>query len=230
MKKILAVLLVLVVLFSFAACQKNPDSNINNSTPSNSQTQNPTDNNKETTNTTDAPNNEVNATNWGVSERCSAQSSTSESFYINFPKFTGYSEGCGLVAEQLDDTMVIVSGQNDKCPEIGSLSELFPAYFDHLQFTLEGIYGILSDNYKFSLKTNTSETVGDYNMHKFVGEIEFDNDGEHVKYAFVAYAAALKSNGANAYWVVYDTSKDQSKSQLIAEHALNMAKTFREEQ
>ena len=148
MKKILSILLVLVVLLTFAACQKNPDSNIDNSTPSNSQIQDPTDN-KETTNTTEAPNDEVNASNWGVSERCSAQSSTSESFYINFPKFTGYSEGYGLVAEQLDDTMVIVSGQNDKCPEISSLSELFPQYFDHLQFTLEGIYGILSDNAVF---------------------------------------------------------------------------------
>jgi len=230
MKKILSILLVIAVLFSLAACQKAPDNNSDSTTPGNSQTQKPTGDNQETTNTTEKPDDEINAENWGVSERCSAQSSTSESFYINFPKFTGYSEGYGLVAEQLDDTMVVVSGQNDKCPTINSLSELFPAYFDHLQFTLEGIYGILSDNYKFSLKSNSSEKIGDYQMHKFVGEIEFDNDGEHVKYAFVAYAATLKSNGANAYWVVYDTSKDQSKGELIAEHALNMAKTFREEQ
>lgn len=167
--------------------------------------------------------------NWGVSERCSAQNGTSESYFINFPKYTGYSEVYGLVAEQLDDTVVVVSGQNDKCPAINSLSELFPAYFEHLQFTLEGIYGILSDNYNFSLKSNNSESIGGYQMHKFVGNIEFYDDGEHQNYQFVAYATTLKSNGAYAYWVVYDTSDDQSNGELIKEHALNMAKTFREE-
>ena len=65
-------------------------------------------------------------------------------------------------------------------------------------------------------------------MHRFTGNIEFDNDGKHCKYSFIAYAAQLNSNGAYAYWVVYDVSDNQSNGQLVAEHALNMAKTFRE--
>lgn len=227
MKKLLSLLLAIVVMLSFAACGKTSN-NTDGDTPSdNAQTQAPAGNNQDTT-TTSPPDNEITADNWGASERCSAKSDTSENFFINFPKYSGYSEGYGLVAEQLDDTMVIVAGQNEKSPAINFVSELFPAYFDHLQYTLEGIYGFLSNNYTFAVTSDSAKTVGDYDMHTFTGNFEFDDHGEHVKYNFVAYATTLKSNGAYAYWVVYDTSADQSNGALIAEHALNMAKTFRE--
>ena len=169
--------------------------------------------------------------NWGVADRCSARSDTSsESYIINFPRQAGSHAGYGVVAEQLDDTMAIISGQNRSSPKINNISELFPAYFEQLQFTLEGVNGILSDNYKFSLNSDKSVIVGDYNMHTFEGEFEFDNDDEHCKYQFVAYATTLKSNGAYAYWVVYDTSEDQSNGELIKEYAYKMARTFREEE
>ena len=66
-------------------------------------------------------------------------------------------------------------------------------------------------------------------MHSFNGTFSFDEDDDHYEYQYVVYVTQLKSNGAYAYWVVYDVSEDQSKGNLIKEHAYNMAQTFREE-
>lgn len=167
---------------------------------------------------------------WGVPDRLPAKNDVTELFLINFPYYRGYTEGYGVIADQLDGTLIYVSAQGSRSPKINDQSEVFPAYFGHLQATFEALYGLLSDNYQFVLKSTDTKNIGDYKMDIFECEVEFDDDGKHRKYAFVSYATTLKSNGAHAFWVVFDTSEDQSKGDLIAEHALNMAKTFREEE
>lgn len=174
---------------------------------------------------------------WGVSDRFPARNDVTELFLINFPYYRGYTEGYGVIADQMDGTLVYVSGQGSRSPEISNQSEVFPAYFEHIQFLFEAYEGILTDNYHFTLKSTDKKMIGDYKMDIFECEMEFDEETKimgkwqdvHHKYQFVAYATTLKSNGAHAFWVVFDTSEDQSKGNLIAEHALNMAKTFREE-
>lgn len=65
-------------------------------------------------------------------------------------------------------------------------------------------------------------------MHFFEGTFSFDDDGKHKEYQYAVGVTRLKSNGAYAYWVVYDISDEQSNGKLIKEHAMNMAKTFSE--
>ena len=168
---------------------------------------------------------------WGITDRFTARNDQGqESCYINLPQATGHSEGYARFTTHANRTALFYAGQNPKCPEISSISEMFPAYFETIEYALKAYYGFMSENYEFSLNSNKAVTVGDYDMHTFEGEFEFDNDDEHCKYQFVAYATTLKSNGAYAYWVVYDTSEDQSNGELIKEYAYKMARTFREEE
>ena len=167
---------------------------------------------------------------WGVTGRFSARNDQgTESCYINLPIASGATTGYGMMVVNADKTAILYSGQNKHNSEINSISELFPAYFESVEYDLKAYYGLLAENYKFTLKSNKAVTIDNYDMHTFEGDFEFDYDGQHLKYQFVAYATTLKSNGAYAYWVVYDTSDNQSNGKLIKEHALNMAKTFREE-
>ncbi len=231
MKKIIALMLAVLLLFSLIGCSKETNQETNDSSSSNSQSQNNQTENTNQTEGTTGQNEEITPENWGASERWIAgKTAESKPFYINFPKYAGYTEGYGLVAEQTDGTVVIVAGEFDNSPDVDNLKDFLPAYFDDVQYTLEKIYGLLSENYEFIVKTDMAVTVGEYAMHVFDGTFSFDEDGKHIEYQYVVYATQLKSNGAYAYWVVYDVSDDQSKGQLIAEHALNMAKTFREEQ
>lgn len=167
---------------------------------------------------------------WGSSASWIAgKTAESKPFYINFPKYAGYTEGYGLVAEQTDGTCVIVASEYDYSPLVEDLKDFLPAYFSDIQYTLEKIYGLISENYQFKVESNKAVTIGEYSMHAFEGTFSFDEAGKHNEYQYVVYATQLKSNGAYAYWVVYDVSENQSNGNLIKEHALNMAKTFREE-
>lgn len=171
---------------------------------------------------------------WGVSEMFSAETEESIGAYsINFPILVGVSEGNALIAEQTDGTGALISGQNMDSPKINSAAELFPAYFDQLQYTFEKYYGMRSSNYTLSLQDTDSTTIGGYEMYIFTGTIAFDYDWQNEvirrEFQFVSYATTLNYNGGYVYWLVYDLSEDQSNGDLIAQHALNMAKTFREE-
>lgn len=232
MKKLIAMILALVMMLTMAACagEKTPATQptvTGDSTQPTTGDTTPSSSQGESAETEDP-------LEWGVMERGSAESEESIGVYaINFPYLTGVSEGYALIAEQPDGTGALISGQNMDSPEINSAAELFPAYFDQLQYTFEEYYGLRSSNYALSLENTDSTTIGDHEMYIFTGTIAFDYDwqGEvnRREFQFVSYATTMKTNGAYAYWVVYDYSEDQSNGELIAEHALNMAKTFREE-
>ena len=221
MKKFIILVFIFAMMLTLVACNKEDEP------PKDNGSSTPTDQ-EEDVNETEDP------LEWGVMDQFSADNENLiESYYINFPHYTGVSEGHSMIAEQLDGTVALISGQNIDSPEISSTAELFPAYFDQLQNSLESYYGLRSSNYELSLTNTDSTTIGEYDMYIFTGTIAFDYDlqGEilHREYQFISYATTLKSNRAYAYWVVYDETEDQSKGELIKEHALNMAKTFREE-
>lgn len=235
MKKIIAIALMFLLLLSMASCGKEPTQNTNDTNPNNSPIQNNQTESTTSTESTSFGNEDVNSENWGVSVRWTAGKSGANSweakpFYVNFPKYAGYTEGNGLVAEQLDDTFVVVAAEYKDSPAINALDDFMPAYSDDLIYTLESVFGIMSENFQFQVETEKTVTVGSYSMQTFVGIFSFEDDGQYQERQYVLYATQLKSNDAYAYWLVYDTSENQSNGNLIAEHALNMAKTFREEQ
>ncbi len=227
MKNIFAFILTVMMLCSLWGCKQT--STEAESTPVAGATQIETE--KATLQETTSKPVEVTPENWGVREWWSAQTAdTSHVYSINFPNYSGYTEGSGMIAEQLDGTIALISGQNALLPgpEISDASEMFPAYFYQLQGCLEAFYGLLAKNFEFSVTDDEAVEVNGLEMHSFKGKMQFDDDDEHKEFQFVIYATQLKTNGAYAYWVVYDVSEDQSKGDLITEHALNMAKTFRE--
>lgn len=174
--------------------------------------------------------NKIDYETWGDSNIWIARKmGVDEQFAINFPKYSGHTNGKGLVAEQVDGTIVIVSAENDNSPAVDKLENFLPTYFSEIEYTLNSIYGILSENFEFNINYASAVTIGKYDMHTFNGTFSFDEDGDHYEYQYVVYVTQLKSNGAYAYWVVYDVSEDQSKGNLIKEHAYNMAQTFRED-
>lgn len=232
MKKLITMILALVMLLTMAACagEKTPATQptvTGDSTQPTTGDTTPSSSQGESAETEDP-------LEWGITDQFSAETKDSiKSYYINLPHYAGASYGRARGGEQLDGTVVLISGQHDEAPEINGTSELFPAYFDQLQSSLESYYGLRSSNYTLSLLDTDSTTIGDYEMYIFTGTIAFDYDWQNEvsrrEYQFVSYATTLKSNGGYAFWVVYDETEDQSNGELIAQHALNMAKTFREE-
>lgn len=232
MKRAIVLILTVSMILCFAGCGKNKAES-NNTTSGNSQAPDTTNGSLETQGATENTEVEITPDNWGVTERWSAWTSTGPAgYYINFPNYSGYKEGWGMVAEQLDGTVAIIMGQHEDCPEVDALEHLFPAYYSELEFTLHAFYGLMSKNFEFSIESDSPVTIGQTDMHMFSGTFKFDDklQDESYCYQFVLYATQLQKNGAYAYWFVYDITDDQSNGDLVAEHALNMAKTFREAQ
>lgn len=180
-------------------------------------------------NTEPEPTVEITPDTWGVTDCWSARNGAAGLFYINFPESRGFGAGAGLASQQSDGTVSIVGGQNRHCNPANALSEVFPAFFPDVEFTLDGFFGLSSDNFNCQIASDKAVTVNDKDMHKFTGEISFDDpDDEHLVCPFVAYAVQLESNDAYAYWLVLDDSEpDMDK---LAEYAYNMALTFREDE
>lgn len=228
MKKVIALLLAIMMLVSLAACGKNPETPNITEPPADQQTEPVNQESGQVQETEQvSQKEEITPENWGIKEMWSAINTTYEDFTINFPESGGYSERGGLVSEQSDGSVAIVGGQNDRCPAINNVSEVFPAYFVHLERVLEGTIK-LSSNFEFTVDHDEAVMIGEYSMHCFTGWINCEKDKVPVKYPFVAYAVQLEDNGAYAYWVVYDDS-EKPDTEIISKHAYNMALTYRED-
>lgn len=230
MKKMIAILFALTIILSLSACGNNVAETTKATVLE--ETANPTEVTEEDKTTGIDPN------TWGVYNVCPAgvDMETTELFCINTPYYGGINGGRGKVADQADGTCVIYGGQNEYCPEISGISELFPAYYSELEFILQDVFGLLAENFAFQLDKDEALTVNGRDMHRFEGSFTFNYDGEPYESQFVAFATVLKTNGAYAYWLVFDSSywlvfdssDNQTNGHLIAEHAYNMAQTFRE--
>lgn len=228
MKKMIALALSLIMVLSMFGCSGEPanenyDGNDDKAPAQSSageEEKESTENKKE----------EITPDSWGVADRFNAENEKpTEVFSINFPHFGGATVGYGLGGNQGDGTTVYVFGQNEKSPKIEKLSELLPAYFEQIEYTLGKVYGLRGDNYKFTLNDHEPVSVGEYDMHIFEGEFSFEYEGNPRNHQFVVCATTLKSNGAYVYWFVHNTSASQKCEELMKENALNMAKTLREE-
>lgn len=233
MKKLISALMVIVMVISLSACSENQPS-VTKSTESDSITQPTTE---ETTSPTTTTEEETSATedplDWGYREvQFVENNGHSEHFSVNFPHGNGLYVVNGKMGEW-PDAGFLISGQNKNSPEIADISELLPAYLGQIQDTFEDYYGLRSSNYEImSDEDVSSTTINEYEMYIFTGRISFDyywyDETLKKDFPFIVYATTLQSNGAYAFWLVYDCSEDHSKGDLIAEYALKMAKTFQE--
>ena len=231
MKKLISAFMAIVMVMSLSACSEEQPS-VTKSTESGSVTQPITEGT-----TSPTIQEETSATedllDWGYQEVHFVENEEgSEYFSVNFPHGNGLSVVNGKMGEW-PDAGFLISGQSKDSPEVGDVSELLPAYLEQIQCTFEDYYGIRSSNYKIMSDENvTSTAINGYEMYIFTGRVSFDyywyDEVLKKDFPFIVYATTLKSNGAYAYWMVYDCSEDHSKGDLIAEYALKMAKTFQE--
>ena len=150
-------------------------------------------------------------------------------YTINTPHYYSNNVGRGSLCEQMDGTLTLVSGQVNDELQADSIADVFPAYEEQVAYTFVSAQGLLAMDFEFSYTGSEAVKVGDYDMHKFTGEMRFNLDSVPLDYPFVAYAVKLETNGAYAYWMVFDISDDHSAGDLLLQHGYNMAVTFREE-
>lgn len=227
MKKFLVFITVLALLLSASACGKSEDNDSGKSDAQNGnvgQTEQPHVSGQQGETTQN-----VESDSWGVTDQYEVfYNGTEVSYCINVPYYSASNVGRGILCEQADGTMTLVSGQRDYSPEVNSIAEVFPACNEQVEYTFVSAYGLLAEDFVFTYEKSEPVTIGDYEMHTFEGELSFVNDTTPMHFTFVAYATQLKSNGGYAYWAVFDITDDLSAGDLIAEHAYNMALTFRE--
>lgn len=228
-KKGFMILLVVLMLLISSACSSNIPQDESQSTPMNSQ---------EKIDQTQMPSREqtkgdedtvFDPSQWGVRSSYSGRvGDSNKGYHISFPNFGGGTVGYGLHADQNDGTSVFTVGQHSKMPEITEVSELFPACFEELGYTLRKNYGGLSSDFNFTLDGKDTTKVGDYDIVIFTGSFTYKYDGALREHPYIIYATTLKSNGAYVYWGVYDISEDHSNGELMKDHIQKMAQTFSE--
>lgn len=226
MKKILIVVLSVLLLFALVACGDNKQPNETNG-GSQTESTNTTDGTKETEPTTGSTEAPVDLNNWGVEDTISTDNGeTLDRYSIRVPQYKGTFHMYSKISEQSDNTAVLLSGQHIDGPKVDKVSDVFSTYIDYTIESLKALYGIQSSNYKISVDTSTAVKIGDYDMYVHEGTISYDFDSSQRSHKYVAYATLLQPSGNCAYWMVYDISDNGVNGALIAEHALNMAKTF----
>lgn len=229
MKKVLIWMVTVLLSISMVACSKAPVKETEGGT-----TENPIQATEDTTTeetTESVPEPSVDISNWGVEEKVTTiRGDTVDRYTIRLPRYTGSTYAYSRISEQLDDTVVLVAGEYVGKPPMENVADIFSGYKEYTLESLEDLYGIQSSNFEMTIDSSEAVTIGEYEMYTHKGVITYDFDGAQRQHQYVAYATKLKDSGNCAYWMVYDFSADQSKGNLIAEHALNMAKTFKEQQ
>ena len=148
---------------------------------------------------------------------------------IRLPQLASVRCGAGQVVENSNDTMILMGGQHLETELTTNdvdkvLNDFFPYSVDAISKFRPYDYS----NYAFSISTTEPVTINGYSMCKYTGTHTYTymNNPETINY--VAYTTQLKGNGAFAYWIVLDVSKDQSLNALIDEYATKIAYTFSE--
>ena len=141
MKKIFLFLFCGVMLVALTACGNEEQFNDISSESGNSSTQGSSSDTKVTPDT------------WGVMEQYEVMDDEDDnetSYNVNVPRYSGPNIGRGIMTQQADGTMTLVSGQRSYSPKNISISEVFPAYEKQVEYTLVSAYGLLSENFIFT--------------------------------------------------------------------------------
>jgi len=226
MKKFMICMLSVLLLFTLVACGDNNSTNETNG-DSPKETINSTDGTKETDPATGNSNTPIDLNNWGIEDTISTDNGeTLDRYTIRVPQYKGTFHMYSKISEQADNTAVLLSGQHIEAPKVDNVADVFTTFIDYTIESLKALYGIQSSNYKISVDKSEAVKIGDYAMYVHEGTISYDFDGSQRSHKYVAYATLLQPSGNCAYWMVYDISENGTNGALVAEHALNMAKTF----
>ncbi len=203
MKKIITLFLAVTVLLSLAACSQSPAEN---------------------TDTQEDPT-EVTPTEWGVEDMLYAfNAEEGAGFSIHFPDTLGEPRYTGMIGKQADGSLVLVDRQHQTVsPQVNSLSEVFPAYFEQAKQILSGYYETRAEDYRFEIAEQSQVRINGYDMIVYSGTHYYTFEQVPVQCNWVGYVTQLSANDAYVYWMVLDNAANVASNADIAQSAKNMA-------
>lgn len=168
---------------------------------------------------------------WGVEDSIFTENANGlmATLYIKLPEFTSMRRGAGQVADQSDDTLILMGGQHLESPTVSSLKDVLSTYISQPIDVLSKYRRVDWQNYAFNIENTEIVKINGYEMCKYVGNHTYTYNGDPSSMNFVAYATQLKTNGAYVYWMVLDESENQSLTSTIEDYAYKMALTVKEQ-
>lgn len=225
MKKIFVLLLVVLLLMgNLAACSTGAPSKPTNDTNKLQQTQG-TDPQDPTSKPTDPL-----TEDWGkVDTKSVVNAQGIMSVIFRWPAAKGKSEYTGNVASQDDGTLVLVDAYSAQIsPEVESLDQVFPAYFEQTVKVFASFYGSSYSDGSLTIEDTEVVTVGEYEFYKHTGTHNYKYKGSDRSRQYVIYLTETKATGAYIYWLVSDTTADQSAGAKMEDNAYRIALSVRE--
>lgn len=225
MKKIFVLLLVVLLLMgNLAACSTGAPSKPTNDTNKLQQTQG-TDPQEPTQIPTDPP-----QENWGrVDSKLVRNGQGLVTVTFKWPAVRGDNEYTGKIAGQDDGTLVMMDSYSaQKSPEVDSVAQMFPAYFEQTVKVFASFYGSSYSDGSFSIDDTEVVTVGEYEFYKHTGTHNYKYKGSDRSRQYVIYLTETKATGAYIYWLVSDTTADQSAGAKMEDNAYRIALSVRE--
>lgn len=226
MKRVLCVFLAVVMLLSMAACGKDePEATEGGTVNQPAQQEKPAETEAPKPEETEASNEE-----WGIPRTHSNSNKNGFAFFdISFPHLVGIPEASGLIGYQDDDTVVIVDEEIVAIsPDVDNVEDILPTYFEQTEVILRMYYTDDYTDHEFTIDSQELVDINGYKMSKYEGAWKFNLSGEPVSYQYTAYGVLLNANEGVVYWMVLDTTDDQSLKDLIDSHAYNMALSLEE--
>ena len=233
MKKIIYCLIIaLVICLSATACGENQDKDVSSAKSTVQQeTETPgnTENNEDSEPDTSAS---------PVDEEYTVEDSISTSNssgklgvgYILLPEVASMLRGAGQVADQSDDTLILLGGQHlEQSFSADKLENVFVEYLFQPIDVLSKYRRVDYKDYAFEIEGSEIVEINDYTMCKHTGTHTYTHDGVAGSMSFVAYITQLKSNDAYVYWIVLDESETQSQYDKINDCAKKIAESLHEE-
>lgn len=151
------------------------------------------------------------------------------SVIFRWPAAKGKSEYTGNVASQDDGTLVLVDAYSAQIsPEVDSLDQVFPAYFEQTVKVFASFYGSAYSEGSLTIDDTEVVTVGEYEFYKHTGTHNYKYKGSDRSRQYVIYLTETKATGAYIYWLVSDTTADQSAGATMEENAYKIALSVKE--
>ena len=225
MKKIFVLLLVALLLMgNLAACSTGAPSKPTNDTNKLQQTQG-TDPQDPTQKPTDPSVDE-----WGrVDSKLVRNGQGLVTVTFKWPAVRGDNEYTGKIAAQDDGTLVMMDSYSaQKSPEVDSVAQMFPAYFEQTAKVFASFYGSSYSDGSFSIDSTDVMTIGEHEFYKHTGTHSYKYDGNPFDMQYVIYATRTNETGGYIYWLVMDMTEDQSAGAKMEDNAYRIALSVKE--
>ena len=223
MKKSILFILTFIIFISFlTGCGSS-----NNSSKDNSNNQSEEDNSQDSDVTENMPLEENKG--W-LDSKAVRNSQGMVHVFFRWPAVNGKTAHTGRGAFQGDGTLVLVDAYSvQQSPEVDSIDQVFPAYFQQTTRVFESFYEGSYSNGSLTIDKMEIKKIGEYEFYKYRGTHNYKYKGAECSKQYVIYLTETKATGAYIYWLVSDVTEDQSAGAKMEDNAYRIALSVREE-